>query len=1179
MITRLEPGAEPIQGYRLICRLGGGGYGDVWKCEAPGGLNKAIKFVFGQLGTSDNVLGQDAEDGRAAQELKSLERIKMIRHPFILALDRYEIIDGQLMIVSELADCSLYDRFRECYQKQLPGIPREELLNYLLEAAEALDYMTEKHDLLHLDIKPQNLFLMCNHIKIGDFGLVKDIQDKLANVTGGFTANYAAPESFEGYVSRYSDQYSLAIVYQELLTAVRPYSGTNPKQLLLQHIQGQPNLEPLPECDRKIVGKALAKDPAHRWPSSMAMVKALVNAADYADIVTEVASERNTSVQIDSSESEQRVSLTGPPSGPRYSEHSSPPPRIHEPVVKVRTANLHELGIISAKHGIATLRPVILIGLGQFGRASLQAIRNELHVLLGSSEYPLIRTLAIDVDSTKPGKDLVEYKDTEDLLAMPLNRPAHYIRRRDDMPSVETWLSPEVLYRMPRSLMTNGIRSLGRLAFMEHYNQFTVRFQRELELATSKEAMEHACTLTGLTRKTTDPLVYIFTHLAGGTGSGMFLDCACVVRSLLRKNHFANHEVGGVFFLPVPSDNQTADLPEANAVAALHELHHFQQGGEAIRTQYQAKKEPLVTNVAPFDVCLFVDMPSSALQPHPELQVASGATINLMARALCRTLVTPLGSLADPFWLHQSTGSLYQSIGTRVVASPRWQIIQHAANAMCNHVIDHWLKAMGSEQAAEAQAQAKKLVQSDLLHAKSITKVLEAAIADVLQMSFDQYVAKIIKPLMVPIKDRLPYPAEVESPLNEVINILGSNKADDSISVSMLQPATKVSRFARAAGEQIIEKAFQQIRAIVTQCVDTANQRLSFADELIRQVGNLLDELVRYHGKIAEQQQAKFAEALGQLKTDIREYERLRQTAKFRWPKLPAAGEWLKIIFEARRQAFLNEYIVNIYGSLRNSCTGLVQELRHCRTKLLDVRQVRYLHNELSQENLDRKVRSRTWLVPFGFSDLFQVVQQVIEQTTANEMEVLDERLQVSMSKQSSRLLQLTHSSNEVLFPLRKLLINEIVNYLAETVPLEDVAAVFLEQHQNVAQAIATLAAETQIPLSLPVNTEAYEVSFVMLPQSESSRLIEQEINRNIPDLVTLQATNSEEIVIYRSVLGVQLYELCIFQEQCLQVYETAKTIENFTPHSRSDIHHWQNPMTQVPTANLSKLQKPVAVA
>src|SRR5262245_46482858 len=72
MAVRIENQAEPIPGYRLIERIGGGGFGEVWKVEAPGGLHKAIKFVYGDLQTA-------GDDGlRAEQELKALSRVKTV---------------------------------------------------------------------------------------------------------------------------------------------------------------------------------------------------------------------------------------------------------------------------------------------------------------------------------------------------------------------------------------------------------------------------------------------------------------------------------------------------------------------------------------------------------------------------------------------------------------------------------------------------------------------------------------------------------------------------------------------------------------------------------------------------------------------------------------------------------------------------------------------------------------------------------------------------------------------------------------------------------------------------------------------------------------------------------------------------------------------------------------------
>src|SRR5947209_2390634 len=182
-----QPNAEPIPGYRLIEPLGSGGFGEVWKCEAPGGLFKAIKFVYGNLNSLD------VDGVRAEQELHSLQRIKEVRHPFVLSLDRIEIVEGELVIVMELADRSLFDAFTESQAAGLVGIPRHDLLRYIRDAAEALDHMNEKHNLQHLDIKPRNLFQVSERVKVADFGLVKHLElHNNSGILGGVTALYAA---------------------------------------------------------------------------------------------------------------------------------------------------------------------------------------------------------------------------------------------------------------------------------------------------------------------------------------------------------------------------------------------------------------------------------------------------------------------------------------------------------------------------------------------------------------------------------------------------------------------------------------------------------------------------------------------------------------------------------------------------------------------------------------------------------------------------------------------------------------------------------------------------------------------------------------------------------------------------------------------------------------------------
>ena len=265
-----EPDTEPMPGYRLIEPLGTGGFGEVWKCDAPGGILKAIKFVYGNLNSLDG------DDARAEQEMKALERVKQVRHPFVCPIDRIEDVGGELVIVMELADKNLHECLVEYQAAGRPGIPRDILLGFLDDAADGLDHMIEKHNLQHLDVKPRNLFLVADRVKVADFGLVKQLERSSASgLMGGVTPIYAAPETFQNKISKHSDQYSLAIVYVELLTGKRPFPGKNIRQLALQHMTEPPDLSMLPEADRPIVARALAKDPDERFPSCTAFVRAL----------------------------------------------------------------------------------------------------------------------------------------------------------------------------------------------------------------------------------------------------------------------------------------------------------------------------------------------------------------------------------------------------------------------------------------------------------------------------------------------------------------------------------------------------------------------------------------------------------------------------------------------------------------------------------------------------------------------------------------------------------------------------------------------------------------------------------------------------------------------------------------------------------------------------------------
>jgi serine/threonine-protein kinase len=96
----LEPGAEPIPGFRLIEPLGRGGFGEVWKADGAGGFQVVLKFV-------------PLADTIGPVELRALKIIKDIRHPHLLAMFGAWQVAKHLVIAMELAERTLLDRFHE----------------------------------------------------------------------------------------------------------------------------------------------------------------------------------------------------------------------------------------------------------------------------------------------------------------------------------------------------------------------------------------------------------------------------------------------------------------------------------------------------------------------------------------------------------------------------------------------------------------------------------------------------------------------------------------------------------------------------------------------------------------------------------------------------------------------------------------------------------------------------------------------------------------------------------------------------------------------------------------------------------------------------------------------------------------------------------------------------------
>jgi len=696
--------SEPIAGYTPIERIGAGGYGEVWKADAPGGLVKAIKFVYGHM-----------DDARAARELKALNRIKQVRHPFLLSLERIEVVDGQLLIVTELADMSLKDRYEECRGEGLTGIPREELLIYLRDAADALDYMREKFSLQHLDVKPENLLLVGGRVKVADFGLVKDLHEVSMSMMGGMTPVYAPPEVFDDRASEYSDQYSLAIVYQEMLTGVLPFPGRTPAQLAAQHLHSPPLIGSLPQQDREPISQALAKDPTQRYPSCKALVDELLTAdrprsaaggedtsdppraesnVETATLASSDTSHRSQGGQLvapsDSSE-ESGVAPTLPPR-PSDVRRSS---QLRKVVASLAPAPVYDLPPLELMASDFGLRPTLIVGAGGTAGNILLSLRRRLYERFGSLDgLPAWDVLLLDTDRKQLGQSMqadaaYALSAPHQTLAIPLRRPQDY---RSDSKKFLNWLSRRWLYNIPRSLETNGIRPLGRLALVDHGRTVAERIRDSLARITDGDAIQRSLDTSGMNLRNRSPRIFVLASSSGGTGSGMVLDLGFALRQALAEFALPDDGLSAMLLHATSHDPNAAELSIANTYACLTELFHYEQANQPYPGAPSLGLEATRPEEKPFEDTYLVHL-GDGLSPDEYAEAA-----DRVANYLYLDTTTAAGACLDQCRALTKRSSKsatrepqLRSFGISEIACDVGRAAQSEADRVCRRVVQRWL--------------------------------------------------------------------------------------------------------------------------------------------------------------------------------------------------------------------------------------------------------------------------------------------------------------------------------------------------------------------------------------------------------------------------------------------------------------------------------------------------------
>lgn len=920
MPLRIESQAEPIPGYRLIEKLGSGGFGEVWKAEAPGGLFKAIKFVQRGSGNDESMVvgATDPDRSRADQEMKSLSRVKTVHHPYVISLDRFEIVDDYLVIVMELADRTLADRFKQCRSQGLPGVPREELLNYLQEAAEALDLMNSLYQLQHLDIKPQNLFLVHNHIKVADFGLVKDITDqKFMTITGGVTPVYAAPETFDGKFSRQSDQYSLAIVYQEILTGHRPFTGTTMKQLILQHLQNAHNLTPAPVHDRPIIARALAKNPEDRFVTCLDFVQSLRRATLRNRGAAEEPASAKDVAPLSNENSCPSISKTvvargsaGPikPADPNFSVEKEflgeggaaqpisalPPSDLRTPSVPAKPRSKLQKDLATpatparpkkapqravAQNLNGVVQPALIIALGRIGIDAATQMRQRIATELGSPfALPHVRVVAIDTDpemihKATLGNDAAVLRTQETLLTR-LQRPSHYLKTRDGKLPTDSWLNPKLLYRIPREQSGAGLRALGRLAFVDNYRVIAKRLEAELHALCSQDTPHDATFECDLGLRTTRPRVYLATSLTGNTGGGMFVDVAYLLRKLLNDQGHADAEMVGLFFLPHVQREAVAAAPVANAHAALIELQHYLRPDVMYSAQFDtastaAKSERISVDGPMVQRCIFLPLEEmrgklSGIDNKSSVALAGDFLYRDLATALGQTFDDQRDSLikrAD----EPVEGVLVQSVGMCRIYWPRHALLEQGARVLCTQLVTRWMEKDPTPIAATIRQWTHECWESLGLRPENLIERFQQMSEHALQQKPEALLAEVLAPAQEVLTDEankkklMINMSPIVQTMDRLERTLGVPEEIRAAKQVHIEPGVMEQTLADIS-HIVADEYEQRLAELAVTLLEDPNYRLVGAEESLRQFCAIVEQALQSQETLAKELSDKAAQ-------------------------------------------------------------------------------------------------------------------------------------------------------------------------------------------------------------------------------------------------------------------------------------------------------------------------------